>query len=366
MRQFLLILVLFVPLLSNAQNLKRGFNAEEYLSLLRLPQQNDSGAKAFSNKDHELLYVSPEVGLFNKWFLWKRKDGVAIIAIRGTVGRTESWLANFYAAMIPAKGSLQINDSTRFDYQLAADTVKAYVHAGWTVSLGHMAPMMVEKIKELYSHGVREIIIAGHSQGGAIAFLTRSYFQYNKDLPKDIVYKTYCSAAPKPGNLFYAYDFDFITRGGWGFRVVNSEDWVPETPFSLQTLKDFNDVNAFMNVPGMLKKQKFFVRVYGKAVYNKLNRASTKSMKRFRHTLGTRVGTLVRKTLPQLKLPPFEYSNNYMTAGTPVILLADSAYHQKFKFDGKNVFVHHMFEPYIYLLEQHYMAWRADPGSLLQ
>ncbi|UYQ92869.1 lipase family protein [Chitinophaga horti] len=354
MRQLMLLLLVCIPLSSFSQQLKAGFDADEYLSLLKLPQQNDSSAQAFTSKDFKLLYVSPEVGLFNKWFLWKRSDGVGVIVIRGTVGRMESWLANFYAAMIPAKGSMQLNDSTRFDYQLAADTAKAYVHVGWTISLGHMAPTMVRKIKELYAQGSRQFIIMGHSQGGAIAFLTRSYFEYNPELPKDIVYKTYCSAAPKPGNLFYAYDFDFITRLGWGFRVVNSEDWVPETPFSLQTLKDFNDVNAFMNVPGMLKKQKFFVRVYGKSVYNKLNRVSQKSMKRFRRTLGKRVGMLVKRTLKQLQTPPYTYSNNYMTAGTPVILLADSTYHTKYKFDGKNVFVHHMFEPYIDLLTRRY------------
>lgn len=357
MRRLLLLLLLSLPIHSFAQQLKAGFDPEEYLSLLGLPQQNDSSAKAFSSKDFELLYISPEVGLFNKWFLWKRKDGVGVIVIRGTVGRMESWLANFYAAMIPARGSMQLNDSTRFDYQLAADTAKAYVHAGWTVSLGHLAPSMLEKIKEMYAQGTREFIIMGHSQGGAIAFLARSYFQYNKELPKDIVYKTYCSAAPKPGNLFYAYDFDFITRMGWGFRVVNSEDWVPETPFSLQTLKDFNNVNAFMNVPGMLKKQKFFVRLYGKSVYNKLDRSSHKAMKRMRKTLGTRVGMLVRrKTLKQLQMPEYVYSNNYMTAGTPIILLADAEYHEQYKFDGKNVFVHHMFEPYIYLLKKYYFA----------
>ena len=48
--------------------------------------------------------------------------------------------------------------------------------------------------------------------------------------------KTYCSAAPKPGNLFYAYDFEHITEGGWAFNVVNSADWVPELPSTTQTV----------------------------------------------------------------------------------------------------------------------------------
>ncbi|WP_295126305.1 lipase family protein [uncultured Chitinophaga sp.] len=354
MHRFLLCLLISLPLISLGQKLKPGFDAHEYAQLLQLPERNDSAANTYNGSDYKLLFTSPEVGLYNKWFLWMRKDGVAVIAIRGTIGKTESWLANFYAAMIPAKGTIEVDKNSRFDYQLAADTAVSYVHAGWTVSLAAMAPSMVQKIKEVYQQGVKDIIIIGHSQGGAIAFLARSYFEYNKDLPKDIRYKTYCSAAPKPGNLYYAYDFDYITRGGWGFRVVNSEDWVPETPFSLQTLKDFNEVNAFMDIPGALKKQKFFVRIYGKSVYNKLNRASTKSMKRFRRTLGKGVSTLVRKTLPDLKMPAYVYSNNYMTAGCPVILMADDAYKEKFKFDGKNVFINHLFEPYLYLLRKQY------------
>src|SRR5690606_34196621 len=144
------------------------------------------------------------------------------------------------------------------------------------------------------------------------------------------VYKTYCSAAPKPGNLYYAYDFDLITRNGWGYRVVNSVDWVPETPLSLQTVKDFNAVNPFINLKSGLKKQKLFVRLYGNIVYNKLTRATDRSVRRFRKYLGGTVYRISSKGLPQLRQPAYAHSNNYMTAGTPIILMADEAYHQKF------------------------------------
>ena len=61
-------------------------------------------------------------------------------------------------------------------------------------------------------------------------------------------------------NINYAYDFDYINRGGWGLRIVNASDWVPETPFSLQTTRDFATVNPFTDVKKILKKQKFPVR----------------------------------------------------------------------------------------------------------
>ncbi len=90
----------------------------------------------------------------------------------------------------------------------------------------------------------------GHSQGGAIAYLLTAHFynlQQQGKLPADIRFKTYCSAAPKPGNLYFAYDYETTTRGGWACNVVNAADWVPETPFSVQTVSDFNTTNPFVN-----------------------------------------------------------------------------------------------------------------------
>ncbi len=348
---FGLLACIYLPL--QAQQLKPGFDPKEFQDLLSLPERGDS-AMGVHPDNYQLLYTSPEVGFYNRWFLWKRNDGVIVINIRGTIGKTESWLANFYAAMIPATGSLQLTDSTRFDYKLAKDSTAPYVHVGWTVSLGFLAPDIVAHIKEQYKAGAREFIIMGHSQGGAIAFLTRSYLEYLPGMPKDIKYKTYCSAAPKPGNLYYAYDFDFITRDGWGFRVVNSADWVPETPLSLQRVTDFNPVSPFIDIPGTLKKQKFFVRLYGKMVYNKLTRATNRSVRRYRKYLGNTVYKLSRKQLPQLKQPEYVYSNNYMTAGSPIILMADEEYFKLFPFDGKNVFIHHMPAHYLYLLKKYY------------
>jgi len=355
MRLFLITAFFLLPLGILAQDLKPGFDPQEYLSALKLPEREDSLDNEKDYNGYKFLYLSPEVGLFNRWSLWERKsDGVIVIKIRGTVPKNESWLANFYAAMIPAIGSLQFDDTTRFDYQLAAPGTKAYVHTGWTVALGYMAPTIVSKLLEQYSAGKRSFIILGHSQGGAIAFLLRSYLYYNKKIPRDITIKTYCSAAPKPGNLNYAYDFDFITRGGWALRVVNTADWVPETPFSLQTLKDFNDVSIFMNVKPRLKELNFFVRLYAKSVYNKMNRTTKRSRRRFNRILGHRVYTLIKKTLPNFKEPEYANSHNYMLAGVPVVLFADGEYFKKFPFDGKNVFVHHAFEPYEYLVEKYY------------
>lgn len=349
-------------------HIKPGFDTNEYLDLLSLAFYSSSipdSAERVSAKDpYTMVYRSPEVGLLNRWSMYMRNDQVGTIDIRGTVAQTTSWLANFYAAMIPAKGILQLNDSTFFEYQLAADP-KAMVHVGWTVALAFMGPEIVKKINEQYKEKhIREFIIFGHSQGGAIAFLLRSYLYYEMlkgNIPNDILFKTYCSAAPKPGNMYYAYDYDFINRGYWSHTVVNASDWVPESPFSIQTLKDFNDANPFVNVKPLLKKQKFLIRIAGNMVYNKLNRSTRKAQSKMQKYLGTKMYKLaIRKALPGFTEPTYSGGNNFMRAGTPVILMGDDEYHRLHPTDSSKPFGHHMFEPYAFLVKRIYGAGNSS------
>lgn len=355
------------------QKLAPGFDPDEYIQLLEIfneqtshlykpmeqqqaeeEKQPESLQSIPKPENYTMVYESPVVGLDNRWALWLKKDSsIAVISIRGTTTKAESWLENFYATMLPASGSLKVNDSTTFAYKLA-ENPDATVHTGWLIGLASLAPSILQEIKKYNRLGVKQFIIFGHSQGGALAFLTRSYLNYLPDsiLPKDIVYKTYCSAAPKPGNPYYAYDFDYITRGGWAFRIVNEKDWVPETPFSLQTLQDFNDVNPFINIKPALRKTNFLVRLYAMHIFNKLDRSSKKANKKFRKVLGTTLYKMVRKNLPQFPEPKYAHSMNYMPAGTPIILMPYKKYDTDFTFNGKNVFVHHSLEAY-YLLTLH-------------
>jgi len=363
MKRFIIIFscLVFTHVFVAAQSvLKPGFDANEYLQLLDVFDQQNSDTtkvpKVFpSLAGSEHVYKSPEVGLVNRFDVWLRPDHVGVICIRGTIGKSESWMENFYAAMIPAIGTLQLNDSMTFHYKFSADS-NAKVHVGWTVGIGYMMPLITQQINLLYAKGVREFLIIGHSQGAGLAFLARSYLQYATEVPSDIIYKTYASAAPKPGNLYYAYDFDFITRGGWAMRVVNTLDWVPQTPFSIQTLADMNDPNPLANMKTLLGKQKWYVRWYLNAMFNKMNRSTRKAMERYRKNLGTKMYSMVKKSLTQFPKPTYEKSMEYMTTGTPIILMANDAYKAKFVYDGKNVFVHHLLAPYRYLVNTIYLS----------
>jgi hypothetical protein len=302
-----------------------------------------------------MYYSSRVVGLENYWQLWKSDSGKAVISIRGTTASMQSWLANFYAAMVPAQGTLRLSETDSFPYKLAADP-KAAVHIGWLVSTAYLSKDIVPRIEKLYNEGIKDIFITGHSQGGAISYLiTAHLYSLQKQglLPSDIRFKTYCSAAPKPGNLYFAYEYEASTQDGWSYNVVNSADWVPESPFSIQTTSDFNTTNPFTEAPEAISRQKFKTRIALKHVYNKLDKPTRKAQRNFEKYLGDKAGNLIKKYLPDYQEPEYFKSNHYVRTGATIVLLADADYYIKYPSSNrKNVFGHHFPEQYLYLLDR--------------
>lgn len=344
-----------------AQALRPGFDKAEYLELLRLHARQGGTDSVWwagipQPKYFRLNYRSPEVGLDNRWDLWTRAgSGVpqAVISIRGTTAKPESWLQNLYAAMLPATGELRLSATRTFSYRLAANP-RAAVHAGWLLGLAAQAEGMLRKIDSCYRAGTRDFIVMGHSQGGAIAFLLTSHLrslQQQGKLPADMRIKTYCSAGPKPGNLAYAYEA--ATQGGWAVNVVNSADWVPEVPLTVQTVNDFNPTNPFANITGIIKKQKFPKNLALRHVYNQLAQPSLRAQRRYQRYLGGLAGRAVRQKVPGFQAPAFYPSGDYVRVGPTIVLLADAAYYAKYPDnDPSKLFRHHLFQPYYYLAER--------------
>lgn len=359
-KHILLFLIIIAHNFSVAQTkLQPTFNAQEYIDVLKLEwAHQDSGYVPPSiPNNYKRIYRSPEVGLKNKFDVWLRDDNVAVICIRYTVAGGPSWLENFYSGMIKAKGSLEFNGK-KTEYTFSNDD-KALVHHGWAIGACAIAPLIADKVNELYQSNVKEFIIVGHSQGAALSYLVRSYLEYlpQNKIPKDVTYKLYCSAAPKPGNIHYAYDFDFITRNGWAYRIINSEDWVPVTPFTTQVIDDLPPINPFSKRKDIFKKRvkKPVVRAYVNHAINDMEGSAKKTNKKYKKYLTKRMNKYVKKNLPDYKTTKVQNTNYYVAAGTPIILKADATYLAKYKYDGLNVFIHHMFETYIYLTEQYYL-----------
>jgi len=342
----------------NAQILTPGFNKQEYKELLYISAKTNTPDsivfKIPAPKYHKLIYRSEVIGLDNRWDLWiNLENTVAVVSIRGTTGKMESSLENIYAAMVSAKGELVFSKSDTFKYNLVSDD-KATVHIGWLLSMALLSKDIVPKIDSLYSVGIKNILLMGHSQGGAINYLLTAYLyslQHKDILPKDIRLKTYCSAAPKPGNLFFAYYYENITKD-WAFTVVNSADWVPETPISIQTLKDFNETNLFKNIKNEIKKLRFPKNLILKRLYNQLDKPTKKSQRKYEKYLGDVASKVIRKKLPGFLPPKYFESNNYVRTGHVVVLYADEEYYKRFPKISEDISVHHNFDAYLYLLEK--------------
>lgn len=362
--QISLLLLLFFLLVQDSisqEILKPGFDPYEYGDLLVLTEKQTTEAPGMkveqtNRPGYTLEYRSEEVGLDNRWDLWLRDDNVGLIEIRGTTAKTSSWLENFYAGMVTATGSIQVRGGDKFEYKLA-EHADAAVHVGWLTGLAMLEPTIVVKINEYYNKGVKEFILMGHSQGAAITFLLNSYLHYDisNKIPDDIHFKTYNSAAPKPGNLYYAYDYDFINRGGWAFRVVNTADWVPESPISVQTLNDFNKVNPFGDPKTFTENMSWIEGLMVRSIFNKMDKSLKKAQKRLLKYLGFKMYKFVEDYMPGMEEPEYIKTMNYVPAGSPIILLANENYEINYVEKAKkSVFIHHWAPAYYFLLKEHY------------
>ncbi len=343
-----------------SQKLKPGFEKEQYIELLSqfACQADTPWVKLAVNKPmhSHLIFRSKVVGLANRCDLWMSNDSIITINFRGTVGSMSSWLSNFYAAMVPACGSIVLDSNFLFTYQLADDTLAA-VHSGWLISMAFLSREVQPKLDSLKALGYRNLIIAGHSQGGAISFLFTSWLHYKeKSLPLSNRWKTktYCSAAPKPGNLYYAYDFEYITNGGFGFNIVSTADWVPQTPFSCQTLDDYNVPNPFIFTDEFFSKASFFQRLFLKKAFRDITSPSKKSRDKNQKYLGHEVFKFIRKIQPNMIEPKYANTTDFSRAGTTIVLKADKAYYDIFKGAPKDIWTHHLIKPYLWLILRQY------------
>lgn len=352
-----LVALLLVPYGLLGQKLKPGFDKAEYIELLKVSARfgDSTYVSVFpAPQQFKPVYRSPIMGLDNRWDLWADSQSTAVISIRGTTANSVSWLSNFYAAMVPARGEIQISSSEKFSYQLADDP-KAAVHVGWLVSTAFLVNDMLPKIDSCYRAGIKDILIMGHSQGGAIAYLLTAHLkslQKQSRLPADIQFKTYCSAGPKPGNLYFAYEYEAATQNGWGYNVVNSADWVPEVPFSIQTINDVNTTNPFKGAPALIKKQKLPQRIVLKYIYNSLSKPALKAQKNYQKYMGRLASRTVQKNLNGYVAPEYYQSSDYVRTGTTIVLKADSTYFSKYPDSDDKLFTHHFHPPYLYLAEK--------------
>ena len=310
----------------NSQIIQPGFNKQELLDMLVLSLYQMEEKDWAKHKDlpempnnFKLDYRSEINGFDNRWDLFTNGE-IGVISIRGSVGSAISWTENFYAGMIPAEGEITINDTVNFKYKLA-EREGALVHVGWTLGLASMANDIVSKINDYYKKGYKEFYVIGYSQGATIAQLLRSYLYYLPEgtIPNDIRFKTVAMACPKAGNMEYSFDYTFINRGGWEYRLINASDWVPQVPFTIQRLDDMPKYNPFNDIDEALKGMKSMQRSVVKGIYKKLVRKINGASEALVNVFGNKIRWVIAKSRPAMKGHAFKKSFSYFPAGTTYI-----------------------------------------------
>lgn len=354
------LLLLCSTSISFAQNLKPIADKQEIYNSLQLATDIH---KAFPTDSlynltgYKNTYRSPEMGLTNMWALYHNdKTNTVEIVIRGSVNKGASWLANYYAAMIPSSGEIQLDNTKKVSYKLSQDE-RATVHAGWTIASLYLMEDIKPKLDSLVQKNHKDFIISGHSQGAAIAYLITANLmnqQLEGKLPKDLQFKTYAIAPPKPGNLYFSYQYEKLAKS-WSYSVINTQDWVPELPPTTQTFRDFNEISPLADheIKKALKKVTWPKRMVATSIFNGIKKPTEKSVKKYNKYLGSFVFNLIQKQLPELVEPKYVLNSNYARCSNPIILdgLKDTEYQIKFH-KPENIMSHHLPPAYLYLLDK--------------
>jgi hypothetical protein len=317
LRLLLLTAILFAEKRSTAQ-LNEGLNKQEALDMIALC--NSYTFLELYNSDAEIIpkgykktYTSGVFGMDNRFQIYE-KGMVAVINIRGSTDKQISWLENIYSAMIPAVGKIEIEGQT-FDYKFAKDSTAA-VHSGFALGLAYLHSDLISRIQILNNKGIYDIILTGHSQGGALVNLLRAYLNYVSPeviSPKNR-YKVYSFASPMLGNKAFIQEYNamYVDKNA-AFSFINSSDPIPELPVS------YNDSNFLKdNIKALLfDRESFSVKkIVSDGSILLLENKIGKYVKRF----GNSTSNKISKDLGHVVMPGYVDDFNYMRQKNEIII----------------------------------------------
>ncbi|QRM89026.1 hypothetical protein FG167_07180 [Lacinutrix sp. WUR7] len=314
MRVVLAIVFLFSSLSPFAQ-LKPGFNVHEVTSTIAMCNSfnfiEQFGTSETIIPEHFNLHYSSDILSMDNKFEVYENENIGVINYRGSTDKMISWVENCYSAMIPAKGTIVI-DGEAHDYAFASEE-KAAVHAGYGLTVVMLSEEIKEQIKALNKKGIYQIIITGHSQGGALATMTRAYLEHlpKGELSKKNTYKTYAYAQPMSGNKEFAEEYNTrFSDKGTSYSIINKEDPVPYMPFNYEEEK-------------LVTKEKIGGWLFGKKEFNAKKIGQDAFIRLFERGLTGYVkgsNSLINKILGlkfgKIEMPAFVADINYYPTGT--------------------------------------------------
>ncbi|WP_299885061.1 hypothetical protein [uncultured Lacinutrix sp.] len=313
MRVLLTIIFLLTTIVSSGQ-LKPGFNTNEAKQTIALCNSFNflkqfGSTSSIIPENFNLSYTSDILSMDNKFQVYENGE-IGIINYRGSTNKIISWVENCYSAMIPAKGKISL-DGEKKDYAFSKNKAAA-VHAGYGLTIVILSQEIKEQIKILNTKGIYNIILTGHSQGAALATLTRAYLENlpKYELSSKNVYKTYAYAQPMSGNKEFSEDYNKrFSKKGTSYSIINPKDPVPYMPFNYEEDK----LITKDKIKGWLFGGKEFkVKKLGKDAFIRLFESGLTSYVKNSNTL---LNKILGLKFGKIEMPSFVNDINYYPTG---------------------------------------------------
>lgn len=322
MRIFLLCLFSTISLLLTAQ-LQAGFDAVEAREMIQLC--NSYTYLDLYGSDKEIIpegyvkeYTSPSLGMDNVFQVY-RHGTIGVINFRGSTTKKTSWLENLYASMIPVKGTIEVNER-KFKYKVGKDTASA-VHAGYMLAISFLEEEVRNQIKRLNKNGVFDIILTGHSQGGAIAQLMRAHLEEEPfyRVRNKNNFKVYAFANPMIGNRSFSNEYAHkFCDDGMSFVILNPDDFVPNMPINFKDGQSWEEQLITL----LTDSDSFDGKEAAIGGFMSFFKGNIESMAK---NLSERINKQLMKELGDISMPSYKQEINYVHTGN-VILISPTEY----------------------------------------
>ena len=253
-----------------------------------------------------------------------------VVAIRGTVlSSRPSVMEDLFANTVVTQRLLQDPSGNSLPL-VFAEAPGAEMHAGFgyaCLSTMFDGRFGLTRALQTIAEKRAAIVLTGHSQGAAMATLLHAFLRYaigRKWLfaDQEVLLSSYAFAQPKPGNAFFAADFDrWNASDGGSFTINNSLDPVPAVPLTRQTLSDLSkDLPTASSVDRFIDAIGFAARLARYWLSSRMDRQIVEFM-------GSDDLLLDPRRKWSLRVRDCEFlagsSRNFVLAGTPISLLGD-------------------------------------------
>lgn len=322
MRIILLSLFSTISILLSAQ-LQPGFDKVEAKEMIQLC--NSYTYLDLYGSDKEIIpagyvkeYTSPSLGMDNVFQVY-RHGTIGIINFRGSTTKKTSWLENLYASMIPVKGTIEVNER-KFKYKVGKDTSSA-VHAGYMLAISFLEEEVRTQIKRLNKDGIFDIILTGHSQGGAIAQLMRAHLEEEPfyRVRKKNNYKVYAFANPMIGNRSFSNEYARkFCEDGMSFVILNPDDFVPNMPINFKDGQSWEEQLITL----LTDSDSFDGKEAAIGGFMSFFKGNIESIAK---NLSERINKKLMKELGDISMPSYKQGINYVHTGN-VILISPTEY----------------------------------------